>query len=162
MIVLNDVDIFAEFLTMKYEKNISPGQLANAAGVSERSTYDWMYNKHIPDKYLDSITSYFKDGFFTYAVICYKYNYPFIDFRKRYRSDSLSMILACVKEAHESDLAFNDLEEILSQVEDDDTVRYSRDVKEVTESAAISFIISIQLGYERHMTPKLVMIEGRK
>lgn len=158
---MNDVDIFAEFLTMKYERNIKPSELALATNTSERSTYDWMHNKHIPDKYLDSIASYFKDGFFTYAVVCYKYNYPFIDFRKRYRSDSLSMILACIKEAHESDLAFTDLEEILSQVEDDDVVRYSRDVKEITESAAISFIASIKLGYKRHMTPKLIMIEGR-
>ena len=158
---MNDVDIFAEFLTMKYERDIKPSELALAANTSERSTYDWMHNKHIPDKYLDSIASYFKDGFFTYAVVCYKYNYPFIDFRKRYRKDSLSMILACVKEAHESDLAFTDLEEILSQVEDDDVVRYSKDVKEITESAAISFIVSIKLGYEKNMTPKLVMMEGR-
>lgn len=158
---MNDVDIFAEFLTMKYERNIKPAELAIAANTTERTTYDWMNRKHIPDKYLDNIASYFKDGFFTYAVVCYKYNFPFIDFRKRYRSDSLSMILACVKEEHESDLAFTDLEEILSQVEDNDAIRYSKDVKEIIESTAIDFIISIKLGYENNLTPKLVMMEGR-
>lgn len=146
---------------MKSEKNIGHEEFAAAAGVSVRRTYDFIHEKHIPDKYLDSMVNYFKDAFFTYAVFCYKYNYPFIDFKKRYRSDSLSIILACIKESHESDLAFEDLEDIMSRVEDDDTIRFSKDVKEIIESSAIYLIASIYFSYQKNMTPKLVMIEGR-
>lgn len=158
---MNDVNIYTEFLTLKSERNLKSEDVAIAAGVTARTAYDWKYNRHIPDKYLDPMVNYFKDAFFTYAVFCYKYNYPFIDFKKRYHSDSLSMILACIKETHDTDLAFTDLEQILSQIQDEDVVRYSKDVKEIIESASISLITSIYFGYQKHMTPKLVMIEGR-
>lgn len=61
---MNDVYIFAEFLTLKSEKDINPNNFAAACGVTTRITYDWIYNRQIPDKYLNLIANYYKNPFF--------------------------------------------------------------------------------------------------
>lgn len=160
---MNDVNIYQEFLIIMNNRNITNIDLAKTCSVSRQTTYDWMSTRHIPDKYLDLIANTYRDPYFTYAVFGYKHNFPFIDFRKRYNFDSLSMLIGCVKEDRESDEAVQDLQIILSKPDGLSNIKQlSKDTKEMYETGILFLLTSISTCYKAGLTPKQALLEGRQ